>query len=48
MLLIGWDSDQNGCGYSPETKDYKFLYWADLPDASMIKSVTDGDAKNIT
>jgi hypothetical protein len=22
MMLIGWDSDKNGCGYSEVTKDY--------------------------
>jgi len=27
LLLIGWDSDLNGCGYSEATKDYPYLYW---------------------
>lgn len=27
QLLIGWDSDQRGCGYSKGTEDYNFLYW---------------------
>lgn len=26
-LLIGWDSDQNGCGFSEATKDYPYLYF---------------------
>jgi len=30
-LLIGWDSDGNGCGFSGVTKDYPALYWAEPP-----------------
>jgi choline transporter-like protein 2/4/5 len=26
-LLVSWDADQNGCGWSPDTKDYKYLYF---------------------
>ena len=37
-LLIGWDSDGNGCGYSDKTKDYEHLYWAQPPDVEKLKS----------
>jgi len=37
QLLIGWDSDQNGCGFSDKTADYPLLYWPQMPDSSMIK-----------
>ena len=30
MLLVGWDSDHNGCGYSKETIDYPYLYWPEM------------------
>lgn len=30
-LLIGWDSDGNGCGFSDKTLDYPALYWAKPP-----------------
>lgn len=30
-LLIGWDSDGNGCGYSEATLDYPYLYWPSNP-----------------
>ena len=34
QLLIGWDSDGNGCGYSQTTKDYPYLYWPEAPSAA--------------
>ena len=30
-ITIGWDSDGNGCGYSPGYEDYPFLYWGLAP-----------------
>ena len=36
-LLIPWDSDGNGCGFSSATKDYSKLYWAEPPDMNLIK-----------
>ena len=27
LLAVGWDNEQNGCGYNETTKDYPFLYW---------------------
>ena len=27
LLLTSWDADGKGCGYSPETKDYPYLYF---------------------
>jgi len=35
-LLIGWDSDQNGCGFSDATIDYPFLYWPEPPNGEVI------------
>ncbi len=43
QLLIGWDSDSNGCGYSPKTVDYPFLYWPEMPDANTINQVKAGN-----
>ena len=34
-LLIGWDSDLNGCGYNETTKDYPFLYWPEPPSLDL-------------
>ena len=30
-LLIGWDSDERGCGYTDLVKDYPHLYWSKPP-----------------
>jgi hypothetical protein len=27
LLMTPWDADGKGCGYSPETKDYPYLYF---------------------
>jgi hypothetical protein len=43
MLLIGWDSDQNGCGFSPETKDYPMLYWPQSPSTQVVADLQKGD-----
>lgn len=43
ILLIGWDSDQNGCGYSAETMDYGLLYWPQMPDAATLQSIQNGN-----
>lgn len=48
QLLIGWDSDQNGCGFSTATKDYPYLYWPQMPDENMIKQIEDGDYAEVT
>ena len=32
ILLLGWDSDRNGCGYSSATEDYPYLYWGEAPN----------------
>lgn len=47
MLLIGWDSDQNGCGYSDATADYPFLYWPQMPDPALISEIEAGNYDNI-
>ena len=31
-ITIGWDSDKNGCGYSPGYEEYPYLYWVTAPD----------------
>ena len=30
LLLTTWDYDGNGCGYSPKTKDYPYLYFPSI------------------
>lgn len=42
-LLLGWDSDQNGCGYSPQTINYPYLYFPAFPTKDQIESISDGD-----
>ena len=37
LLLLGWDSDGNGCGYSSATEDYPYLYWGEAPSGNAIK-----------
>lgn len=39
-LLIGWDSEGNGCGYSEKTIDYPRLYWSQPPTADMVEAIT--------
>lgn len=34
LLLLGWDSQQRGCGYSEATVDYKYLYFPESPSMS--------------
>ena len=36
QLLIGWDSDGNGCGYSEATESYPYLYWPQAPDTAVV------------
>ncbi len=31
-LLLGWDSDLNGCGYSPNALAYPYLYFPAMPN----------------
>lgn len=42
-LLIGWDSDANGCGFSEATKDYPFLYWPEMPDEALVGQIEAGN-----
>lgn len=42
-LVIGWDSDKNGCGFSEKTIDYPYLYWPEMPDSAMVKQIEDGN-----
>jgi hypothetical protein len=43
QLLIGWDSNQNGCGFSDATIDYPFLYWPEPPSSKLKQAVEDLD-----
>lgn len=38
LLLIGWDADGNGCGYSADTIDYPYLIWTQRPSLSSVGS----------
>jgi len=38
-IMIGWDSDANGCGYSTETQAYKMLYWPAFPSAEIVSAL---------
>lgn len=40
-LLLGWDSDKNGCGYSDKTKDYPYLYWGEPPSLKIKEAILD-------
>lgn len=46
-LILGWDSDQNGCGFSDNTSDYKYLYWPETPDTAMIQQIDEGNTDNV-
>ena len=43
LLAIGWDSDGNGCGYSPETLDYPYLYWPEPPSVEIKDAIVNFD-----
>lgn len=38
-MAIGWDSDRQGCGYSPGMEEYKYLYWSKTPDPEILKTI---------
>ena len=40
-LLIGWDSDKRGCGYTDVVKDYPHLYWSKPPSFEDLKKAID-------
>ena len=42
-LLIGWDEDRNGCGWSEGYEDYKYLYWPSNPADDMVEAIKDLD-----
>ena len=42
-LVIGWDSDANGCGFSETTKSYPLLYWPMMPDQQMVNQIQTGN-----
>ena len=31
LLILGWDSDGQGCGYTEAVKDYPYLYFPEPP-----------------
>jgi len=39
VLLIGWDSSQNGCGHSELTKDYPYLYFPQMPSENIVSDI---------
>lgn len=39
-LVIGWDSDGNGCGFSDATKDYGHLYWSEPPADKLFDAIS--------
>ncbi len=43
QLLIGWDSDQRGCGFSAATIDYPYLYWPEMPDNKTVSNIMSGN-----
>jgi hypothetical protein len=47
ILLIGWDSDSNGCGYSNTTKDYPYLYWPQSPSTDMVAQINAGNFSDV-
>ena len=47
QLMLGWDSDQNGCGFSEKTIDYPYLYWPQSPDAAMLENIKNGDYSTV-
>lgn len=44
-LVIGWDADQNGCGYTKATKDFPYLYFAKSPDPKILKEMKEAALK---
>ena len=38
-LLIGWDADQNGCGYTTGYEDYPHLYWPANPAGELFEAI---------
>lgn len=43
QLVIGWDKDGNGCGYTNVTQDYPYLYWPELPDKVIVDQIQSGN-----
>ena len=43
-ITIGWDGDQNGCGYSNETAEYPFLYFPSAPEDLSILDNLEGES----
>lgn len=42
-MLIGWDSDGNGCGYTAGFEDYPNLYWPANPAAGLKEAIENKD-----
>ena len=43
-ITIGWDGDQNGCGYNETTKEYPFLYFPSAPEDLSILDNLEGES----
>ena len=47
LLLTTWDADGNGCGYSPATKDYPFLYFPAIDYNAAASASSSGSSSDI-
>lgn len=43
LLILGWDSDGNACGYSEATIDYPYLYWPEPPSLDIKDAILSMD-----
>ena len=42
-VTIGWDSDGNGCGYSPGFEEHNYLYFGTAPNKQEFEDIKDGN-----
>lgn len=43
LLVVGWDTDQFGCGYSNGTTEFPYLYWPVPPTTSQVTQISNGN-----
>ncbi len=43
LLLVGWDSDRHGCGYSNATLEYPYLYFPMSPSTEQVEMIQAGN-----
>lgn len=46
-IMIGWDSDGNGCGFNQTTKSFPMLYWPASPGVEVVTSLQKGDMSKL-